>query len=230
MNPKNVTMLFRAWWIAVTMVAGVWLVQPEPPAEESAPMKIVTPVNVMDTPEHTPQDFQLKLRYVDTIKWKCTGYTRFDDLKPGEDPWKATYASVNFLPGSKRPDLFDPDKPFRRTHIKVREIHWTVAPPVEHAKLFEERVQEEKYGAHWYHRYRLFVHGYNKAGTLSVPRDRCPNDSFDCFFSGWTKEVAQARAFDFSNETRKIEIYRLDWVPIEDDLPSFPIPERAVGK
>ena len=176
-----------------------------PPAPTCTAPAVTSP-----TPYIEPQEFRLVRRYVKTFFYKCTGYTRFEAARAQgiEDPWKITYASVNFMRGGL---LYNPDRPFRRLKLRVRDVHYTAAMPKELKQYHEERIQENMDSPYWGHRYRLFIHGYNKPGTLTVPRDRCPDDSIDCFFSGLTEGIAKPRAMAFGNIERMIDIYRLDW-------------------
>lgn len=143
--------------------------------------------------------------YVGVIEHRSSGFTRFDD--PG-DPYRKTYASVNFLPGGR---LFDPARPFRRRWTRVADSDYTVAVPRRWRHLFEERIELES--GYWYHRYRLWVEGYTPPGVYAVPRDRITKyDRFDCFFSGWD---SVRRAHRWGCRDRAIEIYRYDWVTME---------------
>jgi hypothetical protein len=154
---------------------------------------------------------KLVRNYVGEITHRVTGYTRFSD--PG-DPWKRTYASVNFLPGSKRPDLYDENKPFKREWVVLQDKHYTVAVPYSHRYLFEERIETPS--GHWYHRYLIWAEGYTPPGVYAVPRDRCTKKAFDFLFTSTKRgRTPTQRAYDWTNNHKTFEVYRLDWVTME---------------
>lgn len=154
---------------------------------------------------------RLVLNYCFDLTYHCTGYTRFSD--PG-DPYKRTYSSVNFLPGSKRPDLYDPLKPFRREWTLVRDTDYSVAVPYKWRHLFEERI--EMPSGYWYHRYRIWCEGYTPQGVYAVPRDRITKrDRFDFLFTSTKRgRTPTQRAYDFTSKAKRFEVWRLDWVKV----------------
>jgi hypothetical protein len=157
---------------------------------------------------------KLVLNYCHDLTYHVTGFTRFSD--PGLDPYKRTYASVHFLPGSARPDLYDPNKPFRKRWTKVDDRDLAVAVPKKWRHLFEERI--EMPDGYWFHRYRIWCDDYPSKGDgkYAIPRCRITKlDRFDFFFSVTLNgRTATERAYDFTDKRKTFEIWRLDWVKV----------------
>jgi len=151
---------------------------------------------------------RLVLNYAHDLTYHVTGYTRFSDAG---DPWRKTYASVNFLPGGK---LFNPRKPYLKKWTKLHDAHYTVAVPVKWRHLFEDRV--ELPDGTWFHRYRIWCDGYTPPGKYAVPRDRITaHDRFDFLFTSRKGgKGPTARAYAFTSKAKTFEVWRYDWVKV----------------